>query len=218
MSEPLDPLGVTPSLLLRAYASGIFPMAEGASADEIFWVDPKFRGILPLDRFHISRSMRRVVRKENYSVCVNGDFAGTVAACADREETWINEEIFDLYQSLHRLGYAHSVEIWQDGALVGGVYGVAIGGAFFGESMFSRRSNMSKLALVWLVARLKAGGFTLFDAQFITRHLSSLGAIEIPRAKYHEKLEAALKVQADFFAMPSNLRRDQVMHLTTQTS
>ena len=218
MSEPRDPLEITPSLLLRAYANGVFPMSESSNSDEIYWVDPKFRGIIPLEAFHVSRSMRRFVRKGGFDVSINSDFLETVKACADREETWINPEIMDLYQTLHRLGYAHSVEVWQSGVMVGGVYGVSIGGAFFGESMFSRATNMSKVALIWLVARLKAGGYTLFDTQFITDHLASLGGIEISRSKYHERLEHALEIQGNFFNLGPDLSTDQVLHLSTQTS
>jgi len=218
VSAPQDPLAITPSLLLKAYTNGVFPMSEGAGSDEIYWVDPKFRGIFPLDRFHVSRSTARFVRKGGFEVSVNSDFSGTVAACADRAETWINAEIADLYLTLHRLGFAHSVEVRRNGELVGGVYGVSIGGAFFGESMFSRATNMSKVALIWLVARLKAGGFTLFDTQFITDHLASLGAVEIPRSKYHEHLRHALAISGDFFAMSPELSNDQVLHLSTQTS
>lgn len=218
MSANSDPIDITPTLLLRAYASGVFPMAESAGSDDIYWVDPKFRGVIPLDKFHVSRSMRRFTRNADYVVRVNSDFTGTVAGCADRPETWINPKITELYYSLHRLGYAHSVEIWSQGEMVGGVYGVSISGAFFGESMFSRRTNMSKLALIWLVARLRYGGFKLFDAQFITEHLSSLGAEEISRANYQERLAYALEEPADFFAMPNDMERDQVLHLSTQMS
>ena len=218
MSAPQNPLQITPTLLLRGYANGVFPMSEGAASDEIYWVDPKFRGVIPLGDFHVSRSMRRFVRNAAFDVRINHDFAGTVAACADRQETWINEEIADLYLTLHRLGYAHSVEVWQNQNLVGGVYGVALGGAFFGESMFSRATNMSKAALVWLVARLKFGGFVLFDTQFITSHLVSLGAVEVPRDQYHQMLSKALTVEADFFRLSQDAGRDQVLHLSTQTS
>lgn len=193
-------------------------MSEGASSDEIYWVDPKLRGILPLESFHVSRSMRRFVRNTDFDVSVNSDFAGTVAACADREETWINGEIAELYQTLHRLGYAHSVEVWQRGVMVGGVYGVSIAGGFFGESMFSRATNMSKVALIWLVARLKAGGFSLLDTQFITDHLATLGGIEISRADYHKRLAHALEIEGDFFRLAPDLSADQVLHLSTQTS
>jgi len=218
MSKPRDPLEITPSLLLRAYANGVFPMSEGSRSDEIYWVDPKFRGIIPLEGFHVSRSMRRVVRAGGFDVAINSDFAGTVTACADRDETWINAEIADLYQTLHRLGYAHSVEVWQRGVMVGGVYGVAIGGAFFGESMFSKATNMSKVSLIWLVARLKAGGFSLLDTQFITDHLATLGGIEIPRAAYHKRLAHALEIDGNFFGLAPNTPSDQVLHLSTQTS
>jgi len=166
----------------------------------------------------VSRSMRRVVRAGGFDVAINSDFAGTVTACADRDETWINAEIADLYQTLHRLGYAHSVEVWQRGVMVGGVYGVAIGGAFFGESMFSKATNMSKVSLIWLVARLKAGGFSLLDTQFITDHLATLGGIEIPRAAYHKRLAHALEIDGNFFGLAPNTPSDQVLHLSTQTS
>ena len=193
-------------------------MADSARSDEIFWVDPRKRGIIPLDGLHVSRSMRKLARRGSFQMRVNTDFRQTVQACAAREETWINEEIEELYLTLHRLGYAHSVEVWDGSELVGGLYGVALGGAFFGESMFSARPNASKLALIWLVARLRAGGFTLLDTQFLTDHLASLGAIEISRSAYHSRLEAALSVQADFTAMDENLPPDQVLQLSTQTS
>lgn len=218
MHPPTDPLHITPSLLLRAYANGVFPMSDGADAQDIYWVDPRFRGVFDLNRFHVSRSMKRFVRKTDLCVRVNSDFAGTVRACADREETWINDEIFELYAALHGLGYAHSVEIWNGDRLVGGVYGVALGGAFFGESMFSRETNASKLALVWLVARLRAGGYRLFDTQFITPHLASLGAVEITKAQYKTLLENALPVPANFFALPPSTTPDQVLQRITQTS
>lgn len=218
MSEPQDPLNITPTLLLRAYASGVFPMSDSANSDEIYWVDPKFRGVIPLDGFHVSRSMRRFVRRADFEVRINSDFAGTVANCANRPETWINQEISDLYQTLHRLGYAHSVEVWTNGEMVGGVYGVSIAGAFFGESMFSTQTNMSKVALIWLVARLRAGRYTLFDTQFITDHLASLGAIEISRKTYHERLEYALEVRGNFFELSADADRAQVLHLSTQIS
>lgn len=218
MNKPHDPLEVTPTLLLRAYAGGVFPMSDGAGSDEIFWVDPKARGIFPLDGFRVSRSMRRFTRQTDLSVRTNADFRATVAACADRPETWINSEILELYVTLHRLGYAHSVEVWRDDRLVGGVYGVALGGAFFGESMFSRETNASKLALIWLVARLRWGGYCLFDTQFLTDHLASMGAIEISRADYRKRLDEALPIPASFFAMPANATPDQVLQRITQTS
>lgn len=218
MSQPHDPLEITPTLLLRAYAAGVFPMSDNRASDEIYWVDPKERGIFPLTGFRVSRSMRRFARTTDLAVRVNSAFRATVQGCADRTETWINAEILELYVTLHRLGYAHSVEVWEGEDLVGGVYGVALGGAFFGESMFSRRTNASKLALIWLVARLRAGGFALFDTQFQTDHLATMGAIEISRAEYRQRLDAALEVQANFFAIDPRISADQVLHLTTHTS
>ncbi|WP_281281315.1 leucyl/phenylalanyl-tRNA--protein transferase [Aliiroseovarius halocynthiae] len=201
MAHPSPPL-LTAELLLKAYAMGVFPMAEGRDDPEVFWVDPKHRGIIPLDGFHLSRSLARTIRREPFQITLNRDFAGTVAACADRDETWINDTIFDLYRQLHQKGHAHSLELWEGAELVGGVYGVTCGGAFFGESMFSRRRDASKIALAFLVAHLKTCGFTLFDTQFLTPHLASLGAIEIPRAAYHVLLDNALEIQADIQGHP----------------
>lgn len=189
---------ITPEILLRAYAAGIFPMAEGRDDPEIHWVDPRRRGILPLDGFHISRSLRRTLLRSGWRVTADTAFAATVDSCADRDETWINDTIFTLYVALHRMGHAHSVEVWDGSELIGGVYGVTLGTAFFGESMFSRRTDASKAALAWCVHRLKAGGFTLFDTQFLTPHLRSLGGIEIPRSDYHRRLAAALQSRAEF--------------------
>ncbi len=214
-----DRFDITPELLLRGYARGIFPMSEGGFADEVFWVDPQFRGIMPLDRFHISRSLARAIRRADHGVRINVDFAGTVRNCADRAETWINPEIAELYGALHRAGYAHSLEVTVDDQLVGGVYGVALGGAFFGESMFSRRTDASKIALAYLVDRLRAGGFVLFDVQFLTDHLASLGAVEISRAEYHARLQAALRETGDFAAQPSSaVSAAGMLQRSTQTS
>jgi leucyl/phenylalanyl-tRNA--protein transferase len=190
--------GLTPENLLRAYAAGIFPMAEGRDDPGLHWVDPRRRGILPLDGFHISRSLARRLRTWPHEVRVNTDFLGVVRACADRPETWINAPILNLYRALHQAGFAQSVEVWEDDALVGGVYGVTLGAAFFGESMFSRRTDASKVALAWLVDRLRAGGFTLFDTQFLTPHLASLGGVEITRAEYHRRLGEAIRQPATF--------------------
>lgn len=190
--------GLTPQRLLSAYALGVFPMAESRDATEIHWVDPRRRGVFPISEFHISRSLSRRIRRGSFSVTVDRDFDGVVRACADRPETWINDEIFHLYSQLHAMGHAHSLEIWQDGALVGGVYGVTLGAAFFGESMFSRATDGSKLALAFLCHRLQAGGFQLFDTQFLTPHLASLGAVEISRLDYHRRLRAALAAEARF--------------------
>jgi leucyl/phenylalanyl-tRNA--protein transferase len=209
---------ITPALLLQAYASGVFPMAESAETDALFWVDPRERGVLPLEGLHVSRRLARSFLKERFEIRVDGDFAGVVAACAEREETWINAEIKRLYRELHRMGHAHSVEIWDDGGLAGGLYGVALGGAFFGESMFSRRRDASKFALIALVARLRAGGFRLLDTQFVTPHLARLGAIEVSRAAYHRALEAALNRPANFLALAEDASRQRVLQLSTQTS
>lgn len=209
---------ITPEVLLQAYASGVFPMAESADNPVIFWVQPQFRGIFPLDGFHISRSLRRRMRNADYSVSVDTCFADVVRACADRSETWINAKIFDLYMELHRMGYAHSVEVFRQGRLIGGVYGVALGRAFFGESMFSRETDGSKIALANLVARLRTGGFTLFDTQFLTPHLESLGAIEIPQADYLKRLRVALEKSANFLELNADTPQEEVVHLVTQTS
>ncbi|MFC3180511.1 leucyl/phenylalanyl-tRNA--protein transferase [Cypionkella sinensis] len=189
---------LTPDILLRAYGIGIFPMAESRDNPEIHWVDPKRRGVFPLEGFHISRSLAKHILTADYRVTVNSAFAEVVAGCADRPETWINAEITALYTALHQMGQAHSLEVWQEDALIGGVYGVTLGAAFFGESMFSRRTNASKTALAYLVHRLRAGGFQLFDTQFLTPHLASLGAVEIPRAEYHRRLAQAQQAQASF--------------------
>lgn len=175
-------------------------MAESREAEEVHWVDPRRRGVMPLERFHISRKLAQVIRRGDYEARVDTAFDAVVRACAAREETWINDTIFGLYQDLFRSGFAHAQEIWRDGRLVGGVYGVVLGQAFFGESMFSAETGGSKLALAHLVARLKAGGFTLFDTQFLTPHLASLGAVEIPRAEYHRRLALALEGRADWTA------------------
>jgi leucyl/phenylalanyl-tRNA--protein transferase len=183
---------LTPELLLRAYGAGIFPMADARDDPRIYWVDPKFRGVMPLDGFHMSRSLARRIRAEPFRVSLNEDFAGVVTGCGERETTWINGPIFEAYGALHARGHAHSLELWEGEALVGGVYGVTLGRAFFGESMFSRRRDASKVALAYLVAHLAQTGFELFDTQFLTEHLASLGGIEVPRARYHQLLELAL--------------------------
>ncbi|MEA3057942.1 MAG: leucyl/phenylalanyl-tRNA---protein transferase [Sphingomonadales bacterium] len=181
-----------PRLLLQGYATGIFPMADSREADELFWVEPRNRAIIPLDGFHVSRSLRRTIRSGHFTVTRDRDFAGVIAACADREETWINAELEQTMLTLHGSGHAHSIEVWREDRLVGGVYGVKLGRAFFGESMFSRERDASKVALAWLVARLKAGNFTLLDCQFMTDHLASLGAVSVTREAYAALLSAAL--------------------------
>ncbi|MBD0866464.1 MAG: leucyl/phenylalanyl-tRNA--protein transferase [Rhodobacteraceae bacterium] len=208
---------LTPEQLLRGYSTGVFPMAESREHPGIFWVDPRRRGIFPLDRFHISRSLARTIRKEPFRIAVDQEFARVVDGCADRVDTWINAEIHGIYVTLHRLGHAHSLEVWEDMRLVGGVYGVVLGAAFFGESMFSRRRDASKIALAYLVDRLRQAGFTLFDTQFQTEHLASMGVIEISRANYHKRLEHALARRADFTA-PRIPTAQAVLQRNTQIS
>jgi len=209
---------ITPALLLRAYAAGVFPMADGAHSTEIFWVEPRYRGIMPLDGFHVSRSLRKRLLKDQYSIRIDSMFDLVVAACADRDETWINAEIAQLYRDLFALGHAHSLEVWRDDRLIGGVYGVQLGAAFFGESMFSRARDGSKIALAYLVARLRHGGFRLFDTQFTTPHLESLGAINIPRIRYQELLAEALTREADFYSLAVDASPSRALHLISQTS
>ena len=191
-------MALTPDLLRGAYAMGIFPMAESRDSTDIHWVDPRLRGIFPLDRFHISRSLARHIRRGGFTVTVDRAFDLVVASCAGRDTTWINAEITQAYSALHAQGDAHSLEVWHGGALIGGVYGVVIGAGFFGESMFSHAPNASKLALAYLIHRLRAGGFILFDTQFLTPHLASLGAVEIPRHAYHRRLNDAVRMSASF--------------------
>lgn len=198
--HPLDP-----DLLLRAYAAGIFPMADGQDANELFWVEPRQRGVLPLDDFHLPRSVAKLLRQERFELTADRAFAEVICACAapgpGRADTWINKSILDGYTRLHRLGFAHSLECWRDGELAGGLYGVKLGAAFFGESMFARVRDASKVALAHLIARLRAGGFRLLDTQFLTGHLARFGAVEISRAAYRSSLDSALSVEGDFFAL-----------------
>jgi leucyl/phenylalanyl-tRNA--protein transferase len=209
---------VTPALVLRAYAAGVFPMADSAEDDEIFWVDPRKRGILPLENFHLSRSLRRRIIRGGYKVRIDHAFEAVVDACASRPETWINNTIRDLYLGLNRMGHAHSIEVWIDGELEGGLYGVRLGGAFFGESMFSYSPDTSKIALAYLVARLKVGGFSLLDTQFTTPHLETLGARNVPKSHYHELLERAIDRQADFYSLGTGASPGDVVQLITQRS
>jgi leucyl/phenylalanyl-tRNA---protein transferase len=208
---------ITPQILLRAYAAGIFPMAESAEDNALYWVEPEERGIIPLDGLKISQSLRKAVRRQQFTIKIDTDFAGVINSCAakttDRSSTWINRRIVSLYTQLHRLGCCHSVECWQDGALVGGLYGVRIGAVFFGESMFSRATDASKVALVHLVARLNAGGFKLLDAQFVNPHLETLGAISLPKAAYHRLMEPLLDQEADFFAFKDDGWPEKVLRL-----
>ena len=198
---------LTADILLKAYAVGMFPMAESADDPNLFWIEPEWRGIIPLDGFRIPRRLARTVRKDGFDMRVNTDFHGVVDGCATpapgREKTWINATIRKLYGELFRRGHCHTVESWKDGQLVGGLYGVSIGGAFFGESMFSTVTDASKVALVHLVARLRAGGYQLLDTQFVTDHLARFGTTEIPKRIYGQRLAAALATQGDFHALPS---------------
>lgn len=194
------PLTIAPELLLLAYRSGIFPMADSREDQEIFWVEPRERAIIPMDGFRVSRSLARTIRQEKFQVTCDADFTGVVRGCAaprpEHPESWISERIIASYQGLHAAGHAHSIECWQDGALVGGVYGVTFDRVFCGESMFSRTRDASKVALAWLVALLARAGCEVFDCQFMTGHLASLGAVEIPQAKYLELIRAAAGPQA----------------------
>jgi leucyl/phenylalanyl-tRNA--protein transferase len=211
-------LVITTELLLRAYRTGLFPMAEHRDDPEVFWVEPRRRGIFPLDQFHISRSLAKRLRRDDYDVTLNRAFDDVIDACADRRETWISTEIRRLYTDLHHEGFAHSLEVWKEGELIGGVYGVAVGGAFCGESMFSRATDGSKIALSWLIDLLNRTGFTLFDTQFLTPHLASLGAQEITRAAYTLRLEEAVEREADILSAPLASGGHEVVQRNTQTS
>lgn len=214
---------LNPDLLLRAYRLGLFPMAESRSSRSLHWLDPEARGVLPLDGFHLPRSLMKVLRAGKFTVTADRDFAGTIAACAaarmGRPETWINAEIERLFIELHAIGFAHSIESWVDGRLVGGLYGACLGGAFFGESMFSTETDASKVALVHLVARLRMSGFVLLDTQFITSHLARFGTVEVPRMVYHGMLAAAVDVPARFIACPdADVLMDEIATMRKLTS
>jgi len=211
--EPL-----TSELMLHAYAAGIFPMAESRDAPDVVWVNPMLRGVMPLGAFHMSRSLRRRILRGGFEIRLDHAFDDVVTACAARDETWINPAILATYADLHALGHAHSVEVWQDGRLVGGIFGITMAGAFFGESMFSRITDGSKIAMAWLVDRLRLGGFSLFDTQFLTPHLASLGGEEIPRADYLRRLNRALGTFADFRAPGPPAPAQDVVQRLTQTS
>jgi leucyl/phenylalanyl-tRNA--protein transferase len=197
---------ITPDLMLRAYRHGLFPMAETRRGERLYWLDPERRGVLPLDRFHLPRRLLRTILSGTFTVTADDNFPAAIARCAEaapgREDTWINPQIERLFTELHEMGYAHSVECWQDDVLVGGLYGVAIGGAFFGESMFSRVRDASKVALAHLVARLRLSGFTLLDTQFVTSHLAQFGTCDVPRDEYKALLSVALEAPARWLAAP----------------
>ena len=206
---------ITPQVLLKAYACGIFPMAESADDPALYWIEPQSRGILPLDDVHLPRRLARTVRSGAFDVRINTDFAAVIDGCAasrpGRRSTWINSRIRQLYWALFREGHCHTVETWRDGRLVGGLYGVALGSAFFGESMFSIERDASKVALVHLVARLIYGGFTLLDTQFVTDHLRQFGTVELDKKEFQVALDHALGRQADFLALPSASPPDRIL-------
>lgn len=209
-------------VLLRAYAFGVFPMAEARDDPQLYWIDPELRGILPLDGFHLPKRLKRRIKAEPFEVRINTSFRQVMLGCAEngpaREGTWINDQILELYSELFARGHAHSVECWQGGRLVGGLYGVSLGAAFFGESMFSRETDASKVALVHLVARLIVGGFKLLDTQFVTDHLKQFGTIEISRDAYRVRLHEATIEEAEFDRMPLDYGAAGVLQVLSQTS
>lgn len=213
---------ITPQVLLKAYACGIFPMAESADDNALYWIEPERRGILPLDSIHIPKRLSRTIRQGRFEIRIDSDFDGVIDGCAgsrpERRSTWINGRIRTLYRELFKLGHCHTVEAWREGRLVGGLYGVHLGGAFFGESMFSTERDASKIALVYLAARLKFGGFSLLDTQFVTDHLTRFGAIEVTRDAFQRRLEGALAVSADFFSLSADVSPDSVLQLVSHTS
>lgn len=213
---------ITPQVLLKAYACGIFPMAESADDPALYWIEPERRGVIPLERAHVPRRLKRTVRRERFEIRVDSDFESVIEACAlparGRRKTWINQRIRALYGALFKLGHCHTVEAWRNGRLVGGLYGVTLGGAFFGESMFHRERDASKVALVHLIARLKEGGFSLLDTQFMTEHLKQFGTEEVSRQTYHRMLEAALELSGDFYRLGSGASGADILQSVSQTS
>ncbi len=215
-------LEITPQVLLKAYSCGIFPMAESADDPQLYWIEPQVRGILPLDRVEVPKRLERTIRQQPYEIRIDTDFEGVIAGCAasrpGRRTTWINERIRKLYRELHRLGYCHTVEVWHEGQLVGGLYGVALGGAFFGESMFSEMRDASKIALIYLCARLISGGFVMLDTQFVTDHLRQFGTIEVDRPDFHRQLERALRTEGDFFHLEREPTPERVLDIVLRRS
>jgi leucyl/phenylalanyl-tRNA--protein transferase len=223
-SSNLD-LDITPQVLLKAYACGIFPMAESAADPTLYWIEPDLRGILPLDAITVPKRLARTIRQERFEIRIDSDFEGVIAGCAapraGRRTTWINSKIRELYGELFDMGFCHTVEAWRGGRMVGGLYGVHLGGAFFGESMFSTETDASKVALVYLAARLIRGGFTLLDTQFVTDHLKQFGAIEVRRPEFQKLLGVALQTQTyckGFHELPSDLAPAGILQLVSQTS
>lgn len=221
MGRRSDSLQITPAILLKAYSCGIFPMAEDAEDPSIHWIDPSFRGVIPLAGFHAPRSLVKAIRRQPFEITADKAFPAVVDGCAEpkpgREQTWINREIRELYLQLFLTGHAHSIEAWKDGQLVGGLYGVSLGGAFFGESMFSRETDASKISLAYLWDRLRRGGYKLLDTQFLTAHLTRFGAVEIPRAEYHILLAEALDTETTFYPAGGGTA-DSVLQSLSQTS
>ena len=213
---------ITPQVLLKAYACGIFPMAESAEDNALYWIEPERRGILPLDDVHVPRRLARTIRQETFEVRIDNSFSGVIEGCATsrpgRRSTWINNRIRELYSELFKLGYCHTVEVWRKDKMVGGLYGVHLGGAFFGESMFSEERDASKVALIYLVGRLKYGGFKLLDTQFVTDHLKRFGTVEVKRDEFQRLLEGALSRRGDFLGLPATLPGSSVLQLVSQTS
>ncbi|QDG77216.1 leucyl/phenylalanyl-tRNA--protein transferase [Labrenzia sp. PHM005] len=210
-------LEITPQVLLKAYACGLFPMAESAEDPGLFWLEPERRGILPLDTVHIPRRLKRTIRSDVFEIRISTDFQGVINGCSEpmpgRRKTWINKEIRRLYGELFEMGYCHTVEAWQDGVLVGGLYGVSLNGAFFGESMFTFKTDASKVCLAHLVARLIAGGYTLLDTQFVTDHLSKFGTVEVARDAYNTLLSDALQKETDFYALSQRANGQDVLNV-----
>ena len=208
---------ITPQVLLKAYSCGIFPMAESADDNALYWIEPQNRGILPLDELHVPRRLCRTIRQENFEIRVDGDFEGVIAGCAasrpGRTSTWINGRVHQLYSELFRIGNCHTIEVWRDGQMIGGLYGVHLGGAFFGESMFSVERDASKIALIFLAARLIAGGFLLLDTQFVTDHLRQFGTVEVARDQFQVLLDAALDREADFRALDDGITGSDTLKL-----
>lgn len=213
---------ITPQVLMKAYSCGIFPMAESADDNALYWIEPERRGIMPLERVHISRRLARTIRQDRFEIRIDSDFDGVIDGCAaargGRHSTWINSRIRRLYRELFEMGHCHTVETWCDGVLVGGLYGVHLAGAFFGESMFSQARDASKVALVHLAARLIRGGFSLLDTQFVTEHLVRFGAIEVSRASFQRLLEVALRGSGDFAALPDDADPESILQLVSHTS
>jgi leucyl/phenylalanyl-tRNA--protein transferase len=213
---------LSPQMLLKAYALGVFPMAESREDSEVYWIDPELRGVLPLESFHVPRRLRRTVRQRRFEIRCDSDFEGVIEGCAapgpGRRDTWINNQIYMLNRQLFQMGFAHTVECWLDERMVGGLYGISIGGAFFGESMFSLERDASKVALVHLVLRLKRAGYLLLDTQFVTPHLQRFGAIEISRAEYRQRLARAIAVPARFQGAVSDSELEAFLQSSTQTS